>query len=160
MMTASWGGICCSMPPAVAVSLREATETYHNIKDRKAYTVNIPSEKYVKEADYAGVVSGRDVDKFKAAKLTAVKSDLVDAPYVKEFPFSLECRLIKTIKLGLHTMFVGEILDVKADPQVLTKKIPDIEKVRPLIWGGFGSMHYYGIGEKLADAFSVGKEIR
>jgi flavin reductase (DIM6/NTAB) family NADH-FMN oxidoreductase RutF len=160
IMTASWGGICCSQPPAVAVSLREATQTYHNIMERKAFTVNIPSEKYVKEADYAGIVSGKNVDKFKATGLTAEKSEVVDAPYVKEFPFCLECRLLKDTKIGLHTQFIGEILDVKADADVVTKKIPDIEKVRPLLWGGFGSSHYYGIGKKLADAFSVGEELK
>src|SRR4030066_2352802 len=94
MMTVAWGGICCSMPPCIAVSLRKATYTYGSLMERKAFTVNVPSEDYVKEADYIGLASGRDVDKFAATGLTAVKSDLVDAPYVKEFPLILECKVI------------------------------------------------------------------
>jgi len=43
IMTASWAGICCSSPPCVAVSLREATYSYGNIVLHKAFTVNIPS---------------------------------------------------------------------------------------------------------------------
>ena len=49
------------------------------------------------------MVSGKDVDKFAAAGLTPVKSELVDAPYVGEFPFVLECELRQTIEIGLHT---------------------------------------------------------
>src|ERR1022692_3750204 len=100
-MTAAWGGICCSQPPCVAVSLRKATYTHGNIVERRAFTISIPSEAHVSQADYLGLVSGRSVDKFAAAKLTPVKSDLVDAPYVKEFPLVLECRLVQAIELGL-----------------------------------------------------------
>ena len=85
-MTASWGGICCSKPPAIAVSLRKATYTHGNIVQRKAFTINIPSENYVREADFFGIVSGKREDKFSSSGLTAVKSELVDAPYVEEFP--------------------------------------------------------------------------
>src|SRR3972149_5922273 len=117
--TVAWGGICCSQPPCVAISLRKATYSYGNIVERKAFTVGIPSETHVKEADYFGIASGRDVDKLSAAGLTPVGSELVDAPYVAEFPLVLECRLLHTLEIGLHTQFVGEILDVKADQEVL-----------------------------------------
>jgi flavin reductase (DIM6/NTAB) family NADH-FMN oxidoreductase RutF len=161
IMNAAWGGIASSKPPCISVSLREATLSYHNIKQTEAFTVNIPSEKFLKEADYVGIVSGREHDKFSETGLTAEKSKLVNAPIVKEFPYALECKLIEQIDLGLHTMFIGEILGMVADSEVLnTKQIPDIEKVRPMIFGSFGSMAYYNIGEKLGDAFSIGKEIQ
>ena len=50
VMTAAWGGICSSKPPCVTVSLRKATYSYGNIVENKAYTINIPSEKYVRES--------------------------------------------------------------------------------------------------------------
>jgi len=43
------------------------------------------------------------MDKFSTTKLTPVKSDIVDAPYVKGFPMVLECKVIKIIEIGLHT---------------------------------------------------------
>ena len=159
VMTAAWGGICCSKPPCVYVSLREATYTFHNIMERKAFTVNIPSEKYVKEADYFGIASGKNVDKFKATGLTPVKSDLVDAPYVKEFPLILECKAIKIVEIGLHTEFIGEIMDVKADSSVLNEKnLLDIEKVKPIIWNISG-MTYHKVGNSVGKSFSIGKEV-
>ncbi len=159
VMTASWGGICCSRPPCVAVSLRKATYTYGNIQERKEFTISIPSEVHVKEADYFGLVSGRDTDKFAAAKLTPVKSDLVDAPYVKEFPLVVECRLVHTIELGLHTQFVGEVIDVKAEEGVLMGDgLLDIAKVSPLAYAP-DTEAYYGIGRYIGQAFSIGKGI-
>ncbi len=159
IMTAAWGGIASSKPPCLSVSLREATLSYHNIKQTEAFTVNIPSEKHLQEADFVGTVSGRERDKFKETGLTPEKSQLVNAPIVKEFPYALECRLVKQVDLGLHTMFIGEIVGLVADSEVLnSKQIPDIEKVRPMLWGSFGNMAYFGIGAKLGDAFSVGKK--
>ncbi len=161
IMNAAWGGIACSKPPCISVSLRDATLTFHNIKQAGAFTVNIPSEKYFTQADYVGIVSGRDCDKFKETGLTPEKSKLVNAPIVKEFPYALECRLVKQVELGSHTMFIGEIVGMIADSGVLNpNQVPDIEKVLPMLWGSFGSMGYYAVGEKLADAFSVGKELK
>ena len=79
-MTVAWGGICCSDPPCVAVSLRKATYSYGSLIERRAFTVSVPSQRQVKEADYFGLVSGRETDKFAATGLTPVRSDLVDAP--------------------------------------------------------------------------------
>lgn len=154
VMTASWGGICCSQPPCVAVSLRRATYTYGNITERKAFTISIPSEAHVRVADRIGVVSGRDVDKFALTKLTPVRSALVDAPYVAEFPMVIECRLAHTIELGLHTQFVGEVLDVKVEETAMgSERTADIEKVKPLVFTP-DTQAYYGIGSFIARAFS------
>ena len=161
IMAAAWGGICCSKPPCVAVSLRKATYSYGCIRARKAFTVNIPGEKHVVEADYAGMVSGRDTDKFEAAGLTPVKSVLVAAPYVEEFPFALECRLLHEHEIGLHTQFIGEIVGIKSSEEVLgANGLPAMEKVRPVLFGSGGSSAYFGMGEKLGDAFSIGASLK
>jgi flavin reductase (DIM6/NTAB) family NADH-FMN oxidoreductase RutF len=158
VMTAAWGGICCSVPPCVAVSIREATYSYRNILDRKAFTISIPSEKYVKEADYFGMVSGKNVDKFSATGLTPAKSEVVDAPYVNEFPFVLECQLLRSVEIGGHTQFIGEIKDTKVDEDIIKNDEPLIEKITPLIFA-LDNMSYYGVGKYVAKAFSIGKEI-
>jgi flavin reductase (DIM6/NTAB) family NADH-FMN oxidoreductase RutF len=161
MMNAAWGGIVSSKPPCISVSIREATLSFHNIRQTGSFTVNIPSEKYLRESDFVGIVSGKEYDKFKETGLTPEKSILVNAPIVKEFPYTLECKLVREINLGSHTMFIGEIVGMVADSEVLNpKQLPDIEKVRPMLWGSFGSMAYYNIGDKLGDAFSVGNELK
>jgi len=168
VMVVAWGGICCSKPPCVAVSLREATYTYGNIVKWKAFTVNVPSETHCREADYIGTVSGRNTDKFAATGLTPVRGQFVEAPYVREFPLVLECRLLRTVEIGLHTQFIGEIVDVKAEESVLSSDIdesvlgaeglPDVEKVKPILYSPeLGT--YHGIGRNLGRAFSIGKTI-
>ncbi len=156
IMTAAWAGICCSKPPCIYVSLRKATYSYASIVQRGAYTVSVPSLTYIKEMDYAGIASGRDVDKFAVAGLTAVHSDLVDAPYVAEFPLVMECKLLHTIELGLHTQFIGEVLDVKVDETLLTEtgKL-DIARMGLFVFTG----DYYAVGDFAGKAFSIGKDL-
>ncbi|MDQ7095444.1 flavin reductase family protein [Desulfosporosinus sp. PR] len=159
-MTAAWGGICCSSPPCVTVSLRKATYTYGNLMSKKAYTINIPSENNIKEADYFGMATGRTEDKFAKTGLTPVKSDFVDAPYIKEFPINLECKIIQVVEIGLHTQFIGEVMDVKMDDSLQEKgDQPLVEQLRPLIYAPEGR-HYYGIGKQIATAFSIGNGIK
>lgn len=157
IMTASWGGICCSKPPCVGVSLRKATYSFASIVGRKAFTISIPSEVQVKQADYCGLTSGRQVDKFAETGFTPVRSTLVDAPYVKECPMVVECKLVHTFELGLHTQFIGEVMDVKADPEVLEDdRLVDVLKVKPLCFAP-DTRAYYGIGKFIGKAFSIGE---
>ena len=159
LMTIAWGGICCSQPPCLAISLRKATYSYSNIIERKAFTVAVPSAEQLEIADYCGLVSGRTVDKFAACNLTAVRSEVVDAPYAQEFPMLLECRLLHTLEIGLHTQFVGEILDVKVEESVLDADgQPSIEKVRPILFTP-RQRTYHAVGGLLGKAFEVGRSL-
>jgi flavin reductase (DIM6/NTAB) family NADH-FMN oxidoreductase RutF len=159
VMAAAWGGICSSRPPAVAVSVQKSRQTYENLIARREFTISIPSADHVREADYFGIVSGRDTDKFAATNLTPVKGDLVNAPYVGEFPVALECRLLQMVEIGVHTQFIGEILDVKVDESVIGPDgKPDIGKIRPFAYDSM-RQEYYEFAGVLAKAFSVGKEV-
>jgi flavin reductase (DIM6/NTAB) family NADH-FMN oxidoreductase RutF len=160
VMTIAWGGICCSSPPCVTISLRKATYTYGNIMQRKAYTLSVPSEKYVAVADYFGIVSGRSEDKFARTGLTPVKSELVDAPYVAEFPMVLECRVIHHYEIGLHTHFVGEIMDVKVEESALGDDgKADMQKVRPIVFSP-DTDAYHAVGQFVGKAFDIGKKLK
>lgn len=157
VMVAAWGGIACSKPPCVSVSLRSATSSHGNIMARRAFTISLPSEAHAAQADYFGIVSGRDQDKFKVAGLTAVRSDVVDAPYVGEFPLVLECSVVAVHELGLHTQFVGEIKDVKVDDALLgADGRVDLDRLRPILFAP-DQQAYFGIGAFVGKAFSMGK---
>lgn len=160
VMTSAWVGICCSKPPCVMISLRKETYTFGNIMERKAFSVNIPSESFAAETAYFGSVSGRDIDKFSVTGLTPVKCDLVDAPYIKEFPIVIECKLLQTHELGSHTMFIAEIMDVKADKSMIGKNdLPDIEKVKPFVFTPRSS-NFYRIGKYLGNVSSLAKKVK
>ncbi len=160
-MIAAWGGICCSEPPCVTAAIQKSRHSYGGVVARRAFTVNIPSEAQAAEADYFGLFSGRDGDKFAAAGLTPRRGEAVDAPLVEEFPISLECEVVHSVELGTHVLFVGKVVRTWAFEEHLDERgLPDPLKVRPLVFAPqFGN--YYGLGDKpVARAFSVGKSIR
>ena len=158
-MTAAWAGIVCSQPPCVSVSIRRSRHTYRALLDRQAFTVNLASQDQVRLVDYLGIASGATEDKFAVAELTPVRAATVDAPGVAEFPLVLECRLLSATDLGVHTLFVGEVLESQADEAVLgAGGLPDIALLRPLLYSP-GQGAYYGVGSRLAAAFRVGQGI-
>jgi flavin reductase (DIM6/NTAB) family NADH-FMN oxidoreductase RutF len=148
--TLAWGGIASSGPSAVSIAVQPIRYTYEALLKRRAFTVNLAPAKYAAEADYFGIVSGRDYDKFAETGLTAVRSELVDAPYIAEFPYALECVVTHTLDLGVHTLFIGEVKDVKSDADS---------------WGDFdlltfdaASRDYRIPGKAVAKAFDSGKK--
>jgi len=156
IMVVAWGGICSTEPPCVAISLQKSRLTYTNIMECKAFTINIPSKQHLALTDYIGIVSGRNVDKFSATGLTPVRSGIVNAPYVQEFSLVLECKVLHTMELGLHTQFIGQIFDVKADEVVLgSNELPIAWQVSPLI-ASAPDRAYYALGEYLGQAYSAG----
>lgn len=157
-MTVSWGGISCSYPPCISISVKEIAYTHGNILDKKAFTVNVPSENYVKEADYFGIATGKNENKFAKTGLTPIRSELVDAPYIEEFPLVLECKLINTLELGLHTHFTAEIIDIKVDENMYNDGKPDVTELKPFFHDP-ASLSYYGLNKPIGNVFSIGKEL-
>ncbi len=158
VMTIAWGGICCSKPAAVTVSLRKATYSYGSIMERRAYTISVPSEKYVAEVDYFGIASGKNTDKFKNTGLTPIRSEIVDAPYVNEFPLIIECKVLDSLDIGLHTQFIGEIMDIKVDEEAVNSEGHLImEKIAPFVYG-HGLREYWTLDKVIGRSFDIGKK--
>ena len=131
--------------------------------------MNVPSSEYLKEVDYAGLVSGRTTDKFAICGLTPVESESVDAPYIDEFPTHAECKLHKTLELGSHTMFIGEIVSIKGEESVYTnlslyesnaKDVPDMIKAKGIVYAATGDYRYYcSLGKPLEKSYTVGRQL-
>jgi flavin reductase (DIM6/NTAB) family NADH-FMN oxidoreductase RutF len=166
VMTAAWGGIACSAPPCLAVSLRAATASHGNITARGAFTVGVPGRDQAAHADYFGMVSGRDTDKLAATGLTPVPAEFVDAPFVAEFPLVLECALVQTHEIGLHTQFIGEIKDVKVDESCLDGAgNVDLERLEPVVLAldtrsrsAAEAGGYFTLGPRVGSVFSSGRK--
>lgn len=158
IMTAAWGGVASSKPASIAVSLRSATATHGNILQRKAFTVSILTESQAVIADYAGLVSGREHNKMIELGLTPAPSELVDAPYASEFPLVIECRLGAVHDLGMHTQFIGEVVDAKAEYGILGESGGiDVALLRPVMYA-MGAQAYFGLGHHLGKAFEMGRD--
>jgi flavin reductase (DIM6/NTAB) family NADH-FMN oxidoreductase RutF len=156
----AWAGVASSDPASLAIAVRPSRYTYDNLLLKKAFTVNIPSSDYAAEADYFGIASGRDEDKIEIAGLSTVRAEFVDAPSISEFPVNIECEVTHTLELGVHTLFIGQIKDIKADDAILSDR--DILDIRA---GGLLSFDptartYFTPGEIAAKAFSAGLKFR
>ena len=160
IMTAAWGGLCCSQPPCLSVSLRRSSWTCRSLQQKQAFTVSIPSRNMVGQADFAGLVSGRQEEKFKTLGLTPRAGEHVDAPIVAECPVVLELLLRHSLELGSHIQFVGEIMDVKVNRNCLTPEgLPDPARIDALSFAPL-TKEYYAVGEFVARAFAVGKTVK
>jgi flavin reductase (DIM6/NTAB) family NADH-FMN oxidoreductase RutF len=155
-MNAAWGGPCASNPPAVSVSIRKERKTYENILNKKAFTIGMADEAHMAEADYFGLVSGNNVKKFENVNMTVVKAENVDAPYIAEFPVSLECRVLQMSEIGEHVHIIGEIVNVIADEAVLDAKGHiDIEKAKFIAYDAAAN-NYVEASHVTGKAFSAG----
>lgn len=157
IITVAWTGTICSNPAMVSVSIRKERYSYELIRASKEFVVNLVTKDLVKQADYCGVKSGREADKFKQTKLTPMKAQLVSAPLIAESPVNIECRVKDIIELGSHDMFLGEVVSVAVDKKLIDKNGKFHLNQSGLIVYSHGE--YYGLGELLGKfGYSVKKK--
>lgn len=105
IITVAWAGTVCTNPPMVSISVRPERYSYQMLMDTKEFVINLTTEKLAYATDYCGVKSGRDVDKFKAMRLTRQQASHVGVPMIKESPVSIECRVREIKEYGSHSVF-------------------------------------------------------
>ena len=119
VLTVAWTGILCSDPPKTYVSIRPSRYSYDLIRQSGEFAVNLTTVPLARAADFCGVRSGRDLDKFAAASLTAEPAAKLSCPLLAESPLALECRVSQIIPLGSHDMFLADIVAVSVDPSLV-----------------------------------------
>ena len=112
----------CARPPTLGIAVTPVRYSYELIRGAREYVVNIPRAELAAAVDFCGSVSGRDVDKFRAAGLTPLPGRRVSCAVVAECPINLECRVTKVAELGSHDFFFGEIVTVQVSEDILNKK--------------------------------------
>ena len=115
LLTVAWTGTVCTDPPMCYVSVRPERHSYGIIRRTGEFVINLTTRGLARAADWCGVRSGRDYDKFREMGLTPGKALKVAAPIVEESPVSIECRVRQVLELGTHDMFLAEVVNVLAD---------------------------------------------
>lgn len=121
IITVAWTGTVCTNPPMLYISVRPERYSYAVIRESGEFVVNLTTKKLARATDFCGVRSGRNVDKFKETGLTAVPSEKIKAPMIKESPVNIECRVTEVKELGSHHMFLAEVLAVHIAEEYLDK---------------------------------------
>jgi flavin reductase (DIM6/NTAB) family NADH-FMN oxidoreductase RutF len=145
-ITLAWAGVAASEPPTVTIGVRPTRYSYGIIQRYGEFVINLPGAEQVDILAYCGRVSGRNENKFEKAGLTPVRSEYVKAPMVREFPVNIECKVKDRLSLGSHDLFVGNILAVHGNPDVLTGGDVDKEKMKPVAYF-YGK--YYSLGSEI-----------
>ncbi len=147
IITLAWTGILCSEPPTIGLGIRPSRYSHSLIENGKEFVVNIPTTKILKETDYCGINSGKDTDKFSETKLTPEEADKIKAPLIRECPLNMECILKDRIPLGAHDLFLGEIVQVHIDQDILDEKgNVDFTKADPFV---YNQGEYWSLNKKI-----------
>lgn len=157
IITISWAGNVCSGPAMVSISVRPSRHSHALIKKTGEFVINLTTPELAYAADFCGVRSGRNTDKWNTLGLTPVPGKKVRAPLIAESPLSIECRVKKILPLGTHDMFLAEALLIRADRRFIDKKGAFDMKAAGLLCYAHGK--YYGLGKTLGHfGFSVRKK--
>ena len=122
IITIAWTGIINSEPPMTYISVRKSRHSHDIISKNGEFVINLVSEELTFAADYCGVKSGRDTDKFKEMKLTAIPGERVDCPMIAEAPVNLECKVKEVHEYPSHDMFVAEIVNMHVNEDLVDEK--------------------------------------
>ena len=158
IITIGWTGILCTDPPKTYISVRPSRHSYALIKESGKFVINLTTEALVTAADFCGVRSGKDHDKFAHCNLHAVPAPMLgETPMIDESPVSIECRVSDVVPLGTHDMFIADIVSVNIDPVLIDESSALHLERAGLVAYSHGD--YFSLGKKLGDfGFSVRKK--
>lgn len=159
IITVAWAGTICTSPAMVSISVRPERYSYSILKETREFVINLTTKELVYAADFCGVKSGRDVDKFKELGLHPSDSKSVRAPGILESPVNIECKLKEIKELGSHSMFIAEVTAILIDEKYLDEKEKFHLNQSELVAYSHGE--YRVLGEVIGTfGYSVKKKIR
>ncbi len=147
IITVAWAGTVCSEPPMVSISIRPERYSYDIIKETGEFVINLTTNELVRAADFCGVRSGRDTDKFKELRLTAQEAFKTGCPIIRQSPVNIECKVSRILKLGSHDMFLAKVLCVDVSEEYMDERGRfELDKAGLMV---YSHGEYFAIGKKL-----------
>lgn len=156
IITVAWTATINTVPPMLSVSIRPERYSYSIIRDTGEFAVNLVTKDLLRAADFCGVKSGRDTDKFYEMKLTPFPSKVISVPGIAESPVIIECRVQQIVPLGSHDLFLAEVMGVTIEDDFMQKDGRFDLNTAGLIAYSHGE--YFELGKKLGKfGYSVKK---
>ena len=148
LITISWTGTINTNPPMLYVSIRPERHSYKIIKESGEFVINLTTKSMAFATDWCGVKSGKDYNKFKEMKLTAIPATHINCPMIAESPINIECRVTQIIPLGSHDMFMAEVINVHASSEFLDPITGafDMQKAELI---AYSHGNYYELGQQI-----------
>ncbi len=156
IITIAWTGILNTIPPKTYISVRPSRHSYKLIKESGEFVINLTTKPLVYAADFCGMRSGADHDKFALMGITPEKApELNDCPMILQSPVNIQCKVTSVIPLGSHDMFMADIIGVCVDETYIDKSGKlTIDRCQ---LAAFAHGEYFAVGDKLG---SFGDSVR
>jgi len=156
IITIAWTGIVNSEPPMTYIAVRKSRHSHSILVKNREFVINLGTEDLAFQADFCGVKSGKDMNKFESQGLTPTPATKLKCPMIEESPVNIECIVKDIIELPSHDVFIAEIVAVHADETLMDEKGKlQLEKAG-LICYSHGE--YYGLSKPIGKfGFSVMK---
>jgi flavin reductase (DIM6/NTAB) family NADH-FMN oxidoreductase RutF len=116
VMTMSWHMMVEFEPPLIACIVSSAGHSFTALRKTRECVIAVPARKLARQVVQVGNSSGRDLDKFKAFRLTPVAAACVAPPLIAECFANLECKVTDTTLVGRYNLFVLEVVRAWRDP--------------------------------------------
>lgn len=139
----------------ILISMSKSHYTNAGIRKTKILSVNIVDEALLRKADYAGSVSGRDVDK---SRLFDFHSGDIGAPVIDASPLVMECRIEEIYETEKFDNFICSVANTYADERVLDPagKI-NYRELKPVLFE-FPTYSYLRTGETIGRGLNLEKD--
>jgi len=111
--------------PAYSGRTGAAKDTLQNVREVPECVINVVNYEMVQQTSLASSPFARGVNEFVKAGFTALPSELVKPPRVKESPVQMECRVIEVKELGkaggAGNLVICEIIKIHINEAVLNE---------------------------------------
>jgi len=136
IITLAWHTPISRNPPLYGISISPKRYSYALIKKSKEFIINFIPYSLVEAAQFCGTHSGRVTDKLCKTGITLKPSMKLSTPRIEEGYAHLECTLVKSIAVGDHTIFVGEVVAISADDDAFKDELLRTDRIHPLYYIG------------------------
>lgn len=145
ILTIGWTGIMATQPPKTYISVRPSRYSHGILKEHGEFVINLPSVDLARAVDYAGIYTGKKVNKWEKCSLTKQKSEKVSTPTIAECPIALECRVYDVVSMGTHDVFMADIVGVSCHESIFDEEGKmHFERANLL---AYAHGEYYSLGE-------------
>lgn len=129
---------------AFFVGIRPSRYSNELIEKHRRFAVHYLDASYVKEVDFCGIYSGRDIDKFKATGFTKNFGNF-GTPLIGESPLVIECEVSDVALVNKHNLFLGRVVG-------LSSKNLEVD------WLFHNNFDYLSKSGKVGELFKSGKK--
>jgi len=156
--TVAFCGVVNLKPPMISIECGPSHYTTKGILENMEFSINIPSVEMCEITDYIGIKSGVEVD--KSNLFDVFYGTLKNAPLITKAPINHACKVEKIVEIRDNKdLYIGHVIETYVSEDCLTKEIPDISKINPLIFSTSNRM-YWSLGKEIGRAWKIGRNYK